>query len=92
MAMTGTTTAPTLPGEARELFRSGTSSPTSGWVPGHTQTNMIAVPREWAYDVLLFCQRNPKPCPVLDVGEVGATGTPLAPGADIRTDLPRYRV
>jgi uncharacterized protein YcsI (UPF0317 family) len=92
MAMTGTTTAPTLPGQARELFRSGVSCPTSGWAPGHTQTNLIAVPRDWAYDVLLFCQRNPKPCPVLDVGDVGTTGTPLAPGTDIRTDLPRYRV
>jgi uncharacterized protein YcsI (UPF0317 family) len=42
--------------------------------------------------VLLFCQRNPKPCPVLDVTEPGAFTTPLADGADLRTDVPRYRV
>jgi uncharacterized protein YcsI (UPF0317 family) len=42
--------------------------------------------------VLLFCQRNPKPCPVLDVTDAGDTSTVLAPDADLRTDLPAYRV
>ncbi|REH41823.1 uncharacterized protein YcsI (UPF0317 family) [Kutzneria buriramensis] len=59
---------------------------------GHTQANLIAVPADWAYDVLLFAQRNPKPCPVLDVSEPGDPRTVLAPGADLRTDLPAYRV
>jgi uncharacterized protein YcsI (UPF0317 family) len=56
------------------------------------QANLLAVPADWAYDVLLFCQRNPKPCPVLDVTEAGGWSTPLAPDADLRTDLPGYRV
>src|SRR5690606_16496396 len=44
-------------------------------------------------DFLLFCHRNPKPCPVLDVTDVGSPEPRLvAPGADLRTDLPRYRV
>jgi uncharacterized protein YcsI (UPF0317 family) len=60
--------------------------------PGHTQANLIAVPADWAYDVLLFAQRNPKPCPVLDVTEPGDPRTVLAPDADLRTDLPAYRV
>jgi uncharacterized protein YcsI (UPF0317 family) len=42
--------------------------------------------------MLLFAQRNPKPCPVLDVTDVGSPRTVLALGADLRTDLPRYRV
>jgi uncharacterized protein YcsI (UPF0317 family) len=80
------------PARARESFRGGWVTPTSGWSAGYTQANLIAVPREWAYDVLLFSQRNPKPCPVLDVTEPGGATTVLAPGADLRTDIPRYRV
>jgi uncharacterized protein YcsI (UPF0317 family) len=68
------------------------SGPTAGLAPGYTQANLIAVPRDWAYDMLLFAQRNPKPCPVLDVTDPGSPATVLAPGADLRTDLPRYRV
>lgn len=84
--------AAAAPAEARATFRTGTVSPTSGWARGHTQTNLVAVPRDWAYDLLLFAQRNPKPCPILDVTDAGATATALAPEADLRTDLPRYRV
>ncbi|WP_406003765.1 putative hydro-lyase [Streptomyces sp. NBC_00829] len=77
---------------ARERFRSGLSVPTAGLAPGRTQANLISVPADWAYDMLLFCQRNPKPCPVLDVTDAGSWSTPLAPDADLRTDLPLYRV
>ncbi|QEU95799.1 putative hydro-lyase [Streptomyces kanamyceticus] len=80
------------PEEARAAFRSGGTSPTAGWAPGYAQANLIAVPADWAYEMLLFCQRNPKPCPVLDVTDAGSWSTPLAPDADLRTDLPRYRV
>lgn len=80
------------PREARAAFRDGLVVPTSGWAAGFTQVNMISVPADWAYDVLLFCQRNPKPCPVLDVTDPGDTSTALAPGADLRTDMPLYRV
>jgi uncharacterized protein YcsI (UPF0317 family) len=66
---------------------------TSGMAPGHVQANLVVLPREQAFDFLLFCQRNPKPCPLLEVVEAGST-EPLrmAPGADLRTDLPGYRV
>ena len=80
------------PAAARARFRAGLRTPTSGWCPGFAQANLVAVPREHAYDVLLFTQRNPRPCPVLFVGDPGQTTTPLAPGADLRTDLPGYRV
>jgi uncharacterized protein YcsI (UPF0317 family) len=54
---------------------------------------MIILPKDWAYDFLLFAARNPKPCPILDVTETGDPEPKLiAPGADVRTDLPRYRV
>ena len=50
------------------------------------------MPREQAFDFLLFCVRNPKPCPLLDVLEPGRWEPTIAPGADLRTDLPRYCV
>lgn len=80
------------PAAVRALFRSGTVTPTYGWAPGRLQANLLAVPADWAYDVLLFAQRNPKPCPVLDVTDPGSPTTVLAPSADLRTDLPLYQV
>jgi uncharacterized protein YcsI (UPF0317 family) len=80
------------PAEARAAFRSGVVATTAGQAPGFVQANLVSVPREDAYDFLLFAQRNPKPCPVLDVTDAGSARTTLAPEADLRTDLPRYRV
>jgi uncharacterized protein YcsI (UPF0317 family) len=60
---------------------------------GYVQANLVIVPRELAFDFLLFCQRNPKPCPLLDVTEPGRAEPALvAPGADLRTDVPGYCV
>lgn len=68
-------------------------SPTAGFALGFVQANLVVLPREAAYDFLLFCQRNPKPCPLLDVTEPGQVEpSGVAAGADLRTDLPRYRV
>ena len=80
--------------EVRELIRCGQwRGVTSGVAPGHVQANLAILPRDLAFDFLLFCQRNPKPCPLLEVLEPGQTEPKLtAPGADIRTDLPAYRV
>lgn len=83
--------AETTPDEARVRFRQGLRVPTAGWSAGWTQANLLAVPRDLAYDFLLFAQRNPKACPVLDVTEPGAVSSPLFAG-DLRTDLPAYRV
>ncbi len=80
------------PAQARAAFRGGEVVPTSGWAAGYAQANLVCVPRDYAYDVLLFAQRNPKPCPLLDVTEPGSWSTVVAPGADLRTDLPLYRV
>jgi uncharacterized protein YcsI (UPF0317 family) len=92
VAVDNTQVAALSPAAARDMFRTGTVAPTSGWSCGFTQTNLIAVPRDWAYDFLLFAQRNPKPCPVLDVSDEGSYTTVLAAGADLRTDLPGYRI
>jgi uncharacterized protein YcsI (UPF0317 family) len=49
----------------RELCRSGAhTGPTPGLALGYVQANLVVLPRDWAVDFLLFCQRNPKPCPV----------------------------
>ena len=82
------------PREIREMIRAGQwREPTSGLCPGHVQANMIVLPKDWAYDFLLFATRNPKPCPILDVTEAGnPEPVMIAPGADVRTDIPKYRV
>lgn len=78
--------------QARIRYRDGTVSPTAGVAPGFAQANLIALPRDWAYDFLLFAQRNPKPCPLLDVSETGEFTTALAEGADLRTDFPAFHI
>ena len=80
------------PQQARLAARQGPARPTSGQAPGFTQCNMISLPRDWAWDFLLFAQRNPKPCPVLDVTDPGSHRTVMAPEADLRTDIPLYRI
>lgn len=67
--------------------------PTTGLAPAYAQANLVMLDRRYAFDFLLFCVRNPKPCPILEVLEPGVTEPrETAPGADIRTDLPLYRV
>lgn len=82
------------PGQIRERIRKGEwSGPTGGVAEGYVQANIVILPKEQAFDFLVFCQRNPKPCPLLEVTDPGdPEPKSLAPGADIRTDVPRYRV
>jgi uncharacterized protein YcsI (UPF0317 family) len=69
------------------------AGPTPGLALGFVQANLVVVPQDWAFDFLLFCQRNPKPCPLLDVAEPGHSEPKfVAPGSDLRTDLPAYRI
>jgi len=56
------------PREARRLMREGRwTGPTAGLCPDYVQANLVVLPKAYAYDFLLFCQRNPKPCPLLEV-------------------------
>ena len=69
------------------------SAATAGLAPGYTQANLAVLPADLAGDFLRFCQRNPKPCPVLGVSEPGDPRLPeLGLDLDLRTDLPGYRV
>lgn len=80
--------------EVRELIRKQKIiGPTAGMATGYTQANLVIFKKEHAFDFLLFCQRNPKPCPLLDVTEPGSfVPKKLSNKADIRTDLPKYRI
>jgi uncharacterized protein YcsI (UPF0317 family) len=80
--------------ELRQRIRHGEHrAPTAGLALGYVQANLVVLPKSLAFDFLLFCQRNPKPCPLLDVTDAGsAVPTACAPDADLRTDVPRYRM
>lgn len=80
------------PAAARQKFRSENVVTTSGYSKGYAQANLIALPKKYAFDFLLFAQRNPKPCPILGVLEAGEINSPLLEGGDIRSDIPAYRV
>lgn len=86
--------APETPAELRAEMRAGRwSSHTVGLAPRHVQGNLVVLPKRHADDFLLYCQRNPRPCPLLAVGDVGSPRVPaLGASIDLRTDLPRYRV
>ena len=83
-----------LPKEIRTLIRQGKwDKPTAGLAMGYAQANLVILPGRYAFDFLLFCQRNPKPCPLLEVLEPGEYRTSfLSSDADIRTDIPRYNI
>ncbi|MCG7295587.1 putative hydro-lyase [Corynebacterium afermentans] len=80
------------PAQARALFRTTDVATTAGFSAGFAQANLIALDKKYAFDFLLFAQRNPKPCPLLGVLEPGQVSSPLLAGGDIRTDIPSYRV
>lgn len=86
-----------LPGdsaEMRRLIRAGTyQGHTSGLAVGKLQCNLAILAEEFALDFLRFCQRNPKPCPLVGVSDTGDPALPtLGQNIDIRSDVPRYRV
>ena len=78
----------------RKIIRSGGyTEPTSGLCPGYAQANLIVLPKEDAYDFLLFAQRNPKSCPLLEVLDTGERFTKfVAKDCDIAKDFPKYRI
>lgn len=78
----------------RAPIRAGTwTSHTSGLSRDLVQGNVVILPQALATDFLRYCQRNPKPCPLLAVSEPGDPMLPaLGRDIDIRSDVPRYRV
>ncbi len=60
---------------------------------GSAVTDMVIVPKEYAYDYLVFAHRNPKIISIVDMTEAGSPHPlKVAPEADLRTDLPKYLV
>jgi len=82
------------PKEIRQAIRQARyTGGTGGLAPGYVQANLVILPQAQAYDFLVFCQRNPKPCPLIEVTDPGnPEPAGVAPGADLRTDVPRYRI
>ena len=82
------------PRAVRLAARSGEfSGVTAGLAPGRVQGNVCILPKAFADDFRLYCERNPKPCPLIGVSEPGDPRLPgLGKDLDIRSDVPRYRV
>ena len=91
---TGLERNPSDPIEVRRRIRAGRyRGHTGGLARGYVQANIAILPAAYADEFARFCQRNPKPCPLLAVAEPGSPHFPeLAEDLDLRTDLPSYRV
>lgn len=69
------------------------TGPTKHRVPGYVKCNLVILPRQESYDFLVYCIRNPRPCPVIEVTNPGDPEPhQSAPGADLRSDLPKYAI
>lgn len=88
------TYATSRPWEVRKLIRQEKiTCPTAGMCAGYAQANLVVLPKDLAYDFLLFTQRNPKACPVLEVSDVGSRYLKkMGNDIDIAKDFPRYRI
>ena len=81
------------PADVRQKIREGVIDfPTSGMCAGYAQANLVILPADYAEDFEEYTKLNPFPCPVLEI----IKGTPethdMGEGANICTDIPRYRV
>lgn len=82
------------PAHLRRAFRTDEfMGTTANMANGFTQGNVAILPSRYALDFARFCQRNPRPCPLVGISD---TGNPhiqtLGADLDIRTDLPSYNV
>ncbi len=76
----------------KEVGEGRWTGPTAGISAGYAQANLVILPKKEALDFMIFAQRNPKACPIIDVLEAGVIEAPIAKGSDIRRDLPKYRI
>jgi len=83
-----------LPKEVRQKIRKGQfKEMTSGLCRGFIQGNLVILPKKYAEDFKLFCERNPAPCPLLSISEPGDPFiSQLGDDIDIRTDVPEYHI
>ena len=82
------------PTDIRAAIRAGRyRGHTAGLGLGRLQCNLVILPEAQAIDFFRFCQRNPKPCPLVGVSDTGDPAMrTLGADIDIRTDVPRYLV
>lgn len=82
------------PSEVRKLIREKKiTGETSGMCAGYAQANLVVLPKNLAFDFLLFAVKNPKACPLLEVTDAGKRElTETAQNADIARDIPKYRI
>ncbi|CAD2080571.1 Putative hydro-lyase [Jeotgalicoccus aerolatus] len=79
--------------EIRKKIRDGEhTGPTSGIAGDKVQANLAILPKEYAFDFLLFAIRNSKPVPIIEVLEAGEFVSRYAKKSDIRTDIPQYNI
>ena len=92
--MNAQATGSTAAAKLRQAIRAGRHiGPTAGLAPGFVQTNVVILPASTADEFAEFCRLNSRPCPLIEQTEVGnPEPKQSAPGADLRTDVPRYRV
>jgi len=93
MSLSSFETLPRIADIRRKIRAGEYTGHTAGMAPGYVQGNVVILPADAAHDFFVYCQRNPKPCPLIAVSEPGNPTLPtLGPDIDIRTDVPRYRV
>ncbi len=81
------------PKELRNLISDGKfSRPTAGVCSGYVQTNMVALPKEYAKEFRKFCEINQKAIPLLEVVENGYRTSFLADGANLLNTIPLYNI
>ena len=78
----------------RAQFREGRhQGHTAGLAQGRLQANLVILPEADALDFMRYCQRNPKPCPLVGVTDSGDPRfRTLGDDIDVRTDLPAYNI
>lgn len=77
----------------RAAIRSGRyAGQTAGLGGRNLQANVAIMAAEYALDFMRFCQRNPKPCPLVGVSDTGDPMLRTLGAIDIRADVPAYHI
>jgi len=81
------------PIEARKIIRKNEyRDQTAGTASKYVQGNLCILPSKYSMDFASFCQKNPKPCPLIGFGTKGDPSLKDLGDIDIRTDVPQYRI
>jgi uncharacterized protein YcsI (UPF0317 family) len=82
------------PAQVRRAIRAGTFTDfTNAVAPGYVQGNLVILPAKHAAAFEGFCEKNPRPCPLLGMSKPGSPRIPeLADDMDLRTDVGEYRI